>query len=206
MDCTICNETKEDAANIELLCGHTFHTECWLRRSGAVATLGGLRCASCNEYIIPDEMNVEFGGVVAPDNTGTEIVKLMWAENPDFKNFLIESVKKWKNHKKSSALLKKKANELLKDEELLEYRQILKTKLSDLRTELMKSTEYKEAMRNQRINNIASGNLNTRWGITGWDVRSALKDEPEVKVIISARSWTHRLARIINKFKYYRIR
>jgi len=206
MDCTICNEIKEDVPTVELLCEHTFHTECWLRRSGGAGTLGGLRCATCNAFVIPDELHAEIEIGNNQENTTTDIVKLMWAENEDFKKFIIESMKKWKNHRKSSNLLKKKGNELLKNEELLELRQLMKTKLAELHKELTESPEYKEAMRNQRINMAVGTTLNRLWGISGWDVRNALKDEAEVQALIQGRSWTHRLARVIGKFKYYRIK
>jgi hypothetical protein len=206
MDCTICNEVKEDAPALELLCGHTFHTECWLRRHGGAEALGGLRCTTCNAYIIPDEMHAEFTAATNTVNTGTEIVKFMWAENENFKKFIIESMKKWKNHKKSSAILKKKGNELLKNEDLLELRQLIKAKLAELHKELTESPEYKEAIRNQRINTAVGTTLPRVWGVTGWDVRHALKEEPEVQAFIQGRSWTHRLERVIRKFKYYRIR
>jgi hypothetical protein len=206
MDCTICNEIKEDVPTIELLCEHTFHTECWLRRSGGAGTLGGLRCATCNAFVIPDELHAEIEIGNNQENTTTDIVKIMWAENEDFKKFLLESMKKWKNHKKSSTILNKKANELLKNEELLEYKQIIKAKLAELHKELMESPEYKEAMRNQRINMAVGTTLNRVWGVTGWDVRHALKEEPEIQTYIKGRVWTHRLARVMGKFKYYRIK
>lgn len=207
MDCTICNEAKDAATpKMELLCGHTFHTECWLRSSQGVGTIGGLRCTTCNTYLIPDEMQLEFENQHFENGINHDIVKLMWHENEDFKKFLTESMTKWKNHKKSSTLLKKKATELLKDEELIEYRQIIKVKLGELQKELMESTEYKEAMRNQRLNTAVAGTLIRVWGVTGWDVRTALRDEPEIQALVKGRTWTHRLQRIMNKFKYYRIR
>jgi len=206
MDCTICNEVKEDAANIELLCGHNFHTECWLRGTVPLNTIGGLRCHECNAFLIPEELHTELVAQDYANNLKTDIVKLMWAENEDFKKFLLESMKKWKNHKKSSALLNKKANELLKDEDLLELRQLMKTKLAELQKGLTESPEYKEALKNQRVNSSAVKKLNTTWGVTGWDVRSALKDEAEIQALIQGRSWIHRAARVVNKFKYYRIR
>ena len=206
MDCTICNELKEDAPIIELLCGHNFHTECWLRNTVPLNTIGGLRCHECNAYLIPEDLHAE---IIAQDyatNVKQDIVKFMWAENEDFKKFLLESMKKWKNHRKSSTILNKKANEILKDEELLEHRQLMKARLAELRKGLMESPEYKEALKNQRINQSSTVKLNTVWGVSGWDVRGALKDEPEVQAFVKGRSWMQRTARVINKFKYYRIR
>jgi len=207
MDCNICNEVKDAATpKTELLCGHHFHTECLLRRSQGVGTIGGLRCATCNTYLIPDEMHMEFENVDNTNTVGSDIVKLMWHENEDFKKFLKESMTKFKNHKRTSTIVKKKANELLKDQELLEYRQILKGRLDDLQKELIESPEYKEAIRNQRITAAVSTTLNRVWGVTGWDLRAALQNEPEVQALVVGRRWHYKLQRTMNKFKYYRIR
>jgi len=149
---------------------------------------------------------MEFENVDNTNTVGSDIVKLMWHENEDFKKFLKESMTKFKNHKRTSTIVKKKANELLKDQELLEYRQILKGRLDDLQKELIESPEYKEAIRNQRITAAVSTTLNRVWGVTGWDLRAALQNEPEVQALVVGRRWHYKLQRTMNKFKYYRIR
>ena len=151
-------------------------------------------------------MQQEFENQHFENSINHDIVKLMWHENAEFKQFLIDSKTKMKNHLKTSKLLKKKATQLLKDDELIGYKQILKTKLQELQKELMESTEYKEAARNQRVYTAVGANLNRVWGVSGWDVRIALKDEPDMQAFVKGRSWSYRLQRSLNKFKYYRIR
>lgn len=210
MNCTICNEVREaDTPKIQLLCGHDFHTECWLRSNGA-AGLGGITCRTCHAYVIPEQMHNELEAAINPDSKD-EIIKLLWETNDDFQLFLSDSCTTVKNFKKSLKILSAKTNELLKNDELSQYKGMIQTKISELQKELMGSEEYKTAKSYERQYNSRVKKLHLTWGLSVWNIKSALEGvesaSPLVKKWLSVRGlWRNRPARLLNKFKYYRIR
>ena len=210
MNCTICNEVKDaDTPKIQLLCGHDFHTECWLRSNGVVG-LGGITCRTCHAYVIPEQMHNELEGAANPESKH-EIIKFLWESNDDFKLFLNDSATAVKNLKGSLNALAAKTKELLNNEELLEYRGVLRDKLSELQKEFMECEEYRVAKSYERVYNNKLKKLHLTWGVSVWDLKSALEGVesavPLVKRWLSVRGlWRHRPARAVNKFKYYRVK
>jgi hypothetical protein len=210
MNCTICNEVKDaETPKIQLLCGHDFHTECWLRSNGVVG-LGGITCRTCHAYVIPEQMHNELEGAANPESKN-EIIKFLWEKNDDFKVFLSDSCISVKNLKGSLKALTTKTNELLNNEDLLHYRGILRDKVIELQKELIASEEYRLAKSYERVYHNRVKKLHLTWGFSVWELRSALEGVesamPLVKRWLSVRGlWRHRPTRVLNKFKYYRIR
>ena len=208
MDCTICNEVRE-VARIQLLCGHSFHTDCWLRNNGMHGGLAGIRCNDCHTFIIPDEIHNEIQNG-EDDNSKDSIIKFLWETNDDFKANLFELFNIIKTQNKSLSFLNKRAEILNLNSELLECKNKLKLTLAELNKEYKKTEEYKYSVKIGRTYNKKMNDFLRTWGCNLWEIKTALRDitgnRNIANNILNLRFGPYKLNRLKNKFKYYRIR
>jgi hypothetical protein len=202
MDCTICNETKEGAPKIELLCRHSFHTECWISQNIGHG-LNGIRCRTCTEYIVPDELHLAFTHLTQVHETDkSEIINYLLESDEEFRNTLIDIRKA--NSKQGSYLKKlySKVKHELKNEDMLTHVSILKNKLKELKSEIKESEEYKNLSSADRSYVAKTGKLFRQWGINLFEVRRALINNVNERKYLSAQVSRMRTARIMRRIRY----
>jgi len=203
MDCTICNEIKVGAPKIELLCRHSFHTECWIGQNVGNG-LNGIRCRTCTEYIVPDELHLGFTHLTQVHETDkSEIINYLLESDEEFRTTLIDIRKV--NTKRGSYLKKlyTKVNHELKNEDMLIHVSILKNKLKELTNEIKQSEEYKNLTSADRSYTAKTGKLHRQWGINLFEVRRALINNVNNKKYLPTEVHGMRIARIMRRIRYY---
>jgi hypothetical protein len=201
MDCTICNEIKEDAPKMELLCGHSFHTECWIGRHVGHG-LNGIRCGTCNEYIVPDELHVGFTNLTqVQESDKSNIIKYLLESDEEFRKTLLD-IRKMSS--KRSSYVKKlyaKVKDEIKNEEMLIHVSFLKNRLKEIKSELKESEDYKTLNSVDRSCTAKVNKLHRRWGITVYEACRALSNT-ENKKYLPTIPFRIRLARILGRIRY----
>jgi hypothetical protein len=185
MNCTICNEEiAVDAKKIELLCNHTFHTECWLNNN-MTRRLTQVQCTACMDYVVPAEMYQTNQDVLNIEN-----IKFLFNSDDLFKNDLSDIHKISVKSKVSYAKLKRKRNLFLKNPEIIEYVDTVKNKLKEMKKELKESLEYKESFKNNKVFLNKIKNFTEKWGVTLYNVRSVIGVTNETKKYLPDCAYT----------------
>ena len=202
MACTICDEAiADDQPSMTLLCLHKYHTLCFLQ-SKAASYISDARCPTCDIHIVPNDVLLAAEQFHSPD-TKHEIIKFLWETDAMFKEHLVTLRTIKRENNRLGRIATKRQSEILK-----EYKELIKPHVETLKTivigtkkNFMKSEEYINAKKSMLKYSLAQQRLRKEWGISMWELQSALRKIPEAKPYLPEEAYSrHRFNRSLYKF------
>jgi len=199
--CPVCEHPLQERPITQLLCGHSYHTQCFLTNLAVAETMGDVHCVTCHTGLLPDfvheeqEQEQEEEQQDENDDEGTyaaeeERLSNLYDTNETFRKDIKKYVIALRGAAKPRATFRKLA--ATKKTELAptwaQIKAMYEGHYSTKKDELMQSAEYK-AFRSSdsRINRLYSL-LHQRYNVTGWGLRS-LRTKPGCKSIRRYSPW-----------------
>jgi hypothetical protein len=196
-NCSVCEELLEGRPTTQLLCGHQYHTQCFLTNLAVAETMGDVHCVTCHVGLLPDfedeeeeeeeqEENNDAGTYAAEE----ERLLNLYDTNETFRKDIKKYVLALRGAAKPRTAFRKLA--ATKKAELAPTWTLIKAQYEGLynvkKDELLQSQEYK-AFRSSdaRITRLFT-NLRQRYELTGWGIR-ALRVKPGCKSIHRHYRW-----------------
>ncbi len=201
--CSICEEPLHQRPSTQLLCGHFYHTQCFLTNLAVAENMWDVHCGTCHTGLLPDfehehhedeeeeeqeeDENDDAGTYHAEE---TRILQL-YDTNEGFRKDIKKYIAAVRGTAKPRTALRKLI--ATKKTELAPTWAQIKAQYEGLysikKNELLNSQEYK-AFRsaNARVNRLFSI-LHEQYNITGWGIR-ILRTKPGCKSIRS--HWRYR--------------
>ena len=178
--CGFCGEEiQAEQKRTELMCDHSFHTECFLRMAARENYMANVRCNACDAHVVPNEMIEEAETVHSTEASKTSIQHLFETEE-GFRNDLLNIRTAHKAATTATAAYNKAKANIVKEFKTgtTTFINILKNKIKDAKGKLRALPEHKVAMRASTAYVAASRKLQRRWGLgyRAWMVRNALSD------------------------------
>jgi hypothetical protein len=194
--CSICEEPLHQRASTQLLCGHFYHTQCFLTNLAVAETMGDVHCVTCQAGVLPD-----FGEDHEDDNEEQEQEE---DENDDAGTYAAEEtrilqlydtnegfrkdIKKYIGAVRGTAKPRTTLRKLIatKKTELAPTWAQIKAQYEGLysikKNELLNSQEYKTFRSADARANRLFSILRERYNVTGWGIR-ILRTKPGCKSI-----------------------
>jgi hypothetical protein len=200
--CPVCEHPLQERPITQLLCGHSYHTQCFLTNLAVAENIWDVHCVTCHGGLLPDfeheHQDVEEEEEEEQeenDDTGTyaaeeERLLNLYDTNETFRKDIKKYVVALRGAAKPCTAFRKLA--ATKKTELAPTWALIKAQYEGLynvkKDELLHSQEYK-AFRSSdtRITRLFT-NLRQRYDLTGWGIR-ALRVKPGCKSIRRHYRW-----------------
>ena len=183
MNCPFCNNLlEEQQLKITLLCGHTYHTRCFLVHS-VRDHLNDFVCTVCNEQIITHDIYEEAN----PPPSTTECETLS-DSSEEFRNGITTILEKYKKYNKMRALLTKKVVPIIREFKSYIKPQIsiLKNYIKSKKTHIKELEEYKNTRKELGTYKRYVTSFCNKHNITEYELRRYLR-KTRILIIRSAR-------------------
>jgi hypothetical protein len=154
--CGICEEELTTRPRIELLCGHTYHTQCFLTNAAVAEDIHDIHCVVCQTGVLPaeeeeqeeeQEEQEDDAETVASNESQQEQQRVLtlWDTNPRFRELIKKYMKAYRGSYQPCQAFKRLVN--AKKAELNPVYEPLKLQLEGLyavkKEEITTSPEYK---------------------------------------------------------------
>jgi hypothetical protein len=196
-NCCVCEEALQERPTTQLLCGHQYHTQCFLTNLAVAENIWDVQCVACHQGLLPDFEHEEEqeeqedqnndAGTYAEEETR---ISNLYDTNEAFRKDIKKYMSALRAAAKPRATFRKLA--AAKKAELAPTWAQIKAQYEGhynlKKDELIQSAEYK-AFRScdSRINRLFSL-LRERYNVTGWGIR-ILRTKPGCKSIRRHLSW-----------------
>jgi hypothetical protein len=196
----ICHENiLEEQIQIELLCGHKYHTECWLRHNRRLR-MYDVRCCECNEHIIPDDMMLTADNGNENIDTDTDIINLLWESDTNFKESVINYNTGLKNRNKTLQQLRAKIKSIVNNCDFSSCITIIKNKLNEMKSLVKDSEEYNSSITQERSIANKSRKIFQTWNVPIYTICKVLRNNDTAQKHVTAHKNRYSVSRIMSKF------
>jgi hypothetical protein len=181
--CDMCDKAFEEGQKkIELLCDHTFHTECFVQRGIQYNYIPDIQCYTCSARIVPDEV-IERIGMFQDELGINNVIQFTFETNDDFKNDLkgIQAAAKEDTAAdKEFDLKNKKCFKEFKSETATAV-SFLKLKVEEAKKKVKVTEEYKTLKNTKRNFLSRTKAFRRKWGMAFYHVRRVLHGNDAAK-------------------------
>jgi hypothetical protein len=179
--CGICGEGfQADQKTCQLLCDHTFHTECMFREATRDNYIADVRCHTCQQRIITTEIYEDMQALNQGDMT-TDTIKDVFESSAEFREDIVKLKEKHKAVYSDWSAFSKAKREVITAHKASVATLIdtLKYKIKATKQTLMNMAEYKQLKRASTNYVAFRTRFREKWGMSGfsmWRLRRSIMD------------------------------
>jgi hypothetical protein len=202
--CGMCDKPFEEGQKkIELLCDHTFHTECFIQMGVQENYIPDLQCYTCRARIVPDEV-IERNDMFRDEDGVHTVLQFTFETNDDFKKDLkaLQAAAKEDTAAAKEIYLKSKSHLKEFKKETATAVSFLKLKVEEAKNKIKATEEYKNVTMTQKKYRARMGMFRRKWGTGIYNVRRALHGNDEAKSYLRGiPAYYGRHTNILRKFR-----